>query len=184
MPKTRFVYSIQKSPNHYFIGSATLNTIPEEFYGQSSSEEFSPDVVKHNDYVVEILSYCNDATSLKQTLKTYIKEYTDKGCDIKTSIQEHKDKISQSLKNKWNDESYLKKQEEIRSESTYRQKLSDARKVMYENSGKDICVAMSNLVNTRWSDDTKRMEQSLKLRQRWQDTEFRNKVLENRKKSI
>ena len=55
---------------------------------------------------------------------------------------------------------------------------------MYENNGQDICIAMSNLVNSRWSDDSKRINQSLKLKQRWQDPDFRNKVLQNRKKSI
>ena len=184
MPKIRFVYVIQKNPSRFYLGAATLNSQPKTFYGQSSSEEFLPEVVKNNNYSITILQYCIDAKCLKQTLKSYIESYTQQGLDIITSIQEHKDKISQSLKNKWNDSSYAKKQEELRSDPSYRDKLSNARKNMYENNGQDICVAMSNLVNNRWSDESKRMNQSLKLKQRWQDPDFRNKVLQNRKKSI
>jgi len=55
---------------------------------------------------------------------------------------------------------------------------------MYENSGQDICIAMSNLVNSRWSDDSKRINQSIKLKEKWQDSDFRDKVLHNRKKSL
>jgi hypothetical protein len=182
MSKTRFVYTIQKSPLQYYIGAATLNSMPLEFYGLSSSTDFLPDTVKAFKYPIQIVSFHNDSKSLKASLKSVIEEYTNKGCDLKTSIQEHKDKISQSLKNKWNDTGYVKKQESLRSDPTYRDKLSNARKSMYENSGQDICIAMSNLVNSRWSDDSKRINQSLKLKQRWQDPEFRNKVLESRKK--
>lgn len=184
MSKIRFVYVIQKSPSRFYLGSATLNSQLKDFYGQSSTLEFLPETVKANNYTITILQYCTDAKCLKQTLKAYIDNYIQQGFDITTSIQEHKDKISKSLKNKWNDSSYVKKQEELRSDPSYRDKLSNARKTMYENNGQDICVAMSNLVNTRWSDDSKRINQSLKLKQRWQDPDFRNKVLQNRKKSI
>ena len=183
MSKTRFIYTIQKSPLQYYIGSATLNSMPTEFYGLSSSSDFLPDIVKASKYPVQIIAFFNDSKSLKASLKAIIEEYTIRGYDLKTSTQEHKDKISMSLKNKWNDTNYVKKQESLRSDPIYRDKLSTARKSMYENNGQDICIAMSNLVNSRWSDDSKRINQSLKLKQRWQDPEFRNKVLESRKKA-
>ena len=184
MSKIRFVYSIQKSSSRFYLGAATLNSQPKDFYGQSLTEEFLPETVKANNYIITILQYCTDAKCLKQTLKSYIDLYTDQGLDLTTSSQEHKNKISQSLKNKWNDSSYVKKQEELRSNSSYREKLSNARKSMYENNGQDICIAMSNLVNSRWSDETKRINQSIKLKEKWQDSNFREKVLQNRKKSL
>jgi len=183
MSKVRFVYTIQKSLSQYYIGSATLNSKPLEFYGLSSTPEFSPDIVRIFKYPVSIVSFHSDSKDLKASLKAAIKDFSDKGFDITTSIQEHKDKISQSLKNKWNDDSYVRKQESLRSDPSYRDKLSNARKNMYENIGTDICVAMSNLVNSRWSDTNKRNEQAVKLKARWQDPEFRTKVLESRKKS-
>jgi hypothetical protein len=184
MSKIRFVYSIQKSPSRFYLGSATLNSLPKDFYGQSSSDEFLPEIVKSNNYIITILQYCSDAKCLKQTLKSFIDTYTKQGFDLTTSTQEHKDKISKSLKNKWNDTTYVKKQEELRSDISYREKLSLARKTMYENLGTDICVAMSNLVNSRWSDESKRINQSIKLKEKWQDSDFRDKVMQNRKKPL
>jgi len=174
--KIRFVYTIQKSNSEYYIGACTLNSLPNPFYGQSSSPEYLPDLVKSQNYKVNIIQYCSNAQELKSLLKTTIQQYSN--CQIITSIQEHKDKISKSLKEKWNDPTYVDKQNQIRSSSTYKEKLSVSRKNMFIQKGEDIAVQMSFLVrNTRWSDDSKREEQSLILKKKWEDPEFREKFI-------
>jgi len=55
MSKIRFVYSIQISHSKFYLGASTLNALPKDFYGQSSSEEFLPEVVKANNYIITIL---------------------------------------------------------------------------------------------------------------------------------
>lgn len=174
--KIRFVYTIQKSSCEYYIGSCTLNSQPVEFYGQSSTPDYLPEIVKSQNYKVNILHYCSNAQELKECLKKTILLYSN--FTLVTSIQEHKDKISKSLKEKWNDPTYIDKQIQIRSSSSYKEKLSTSRKNMFIQKGEDISIQMSFLVrNTRWSDNSKREEQSLILKKKWEDPEFRDKLI-------
>ena len=103
---------------------------------------------------------------------------------------EHYEKLSESLKQKWKDPSYRQKVKEIRSTDDYKLKKSKANSDRWNNDGfrekmsKTMSTVATKKMKKQWQNQEYRDKMTAKNRERWKDPEYRERMREATKRGM